>query len=80
MGSRVKFVTKSALSQSSKIVSIAASKNKVLRKFLRSHIHGGFWDAYSTIRFFVHAVLRRELAQESCSIYFTGHSLGIIRV
>jgi hypothetical protein len=76
VGSKVKSVTKIALLKSSRMVSIAASKNKVLRKFLRSHVHGGFWDAYSTIRFFVHGVLRRELAQESCSVYFTGHSLG----
>lgn len=42
--------------------------------------HSGFWDAYSCVRCFLHAVIRREYANASLGelphLYFTGHSLG----
>lgn len=36
----------------------------------------GFWEVYSTVREFVHNVLRRELSREPAVVYFTGHSMG----
>lgn len=36
----------------------------------------GFWEAYLSVREFVHAVLRRELSVTPGEVYFTGHSLG----
>jgi alpha-beta hydrolase superfamily lysophospholipase len=36
----------------------------------------GFWDAYSHVRDFVHAILRKELIKTPTTVFFTGHSLG----
>ncbi len=36
----------------------------------------GFWEAYLTVRGFVHGVLRHELAKNPTTVFFTGHSLG----
>ncbi len=36
----------------------------------------GFWDAYSHVRDFVHAILRKELVKSPTTVFFTGHSLG----
>jgi len=36
----------------------------------------GFWEAYELVREFIHAILRKELARNPTTVYFTGHSLG----
>lgn len=36
----------------------------------------GFWDAYSSIREFVHRALRTALKEHPAHVYFCGHSLG----
>ncbi len=36
----------------------------------------GFWEAYCTVRGFIHTVLRQELAARPAHVYCTGHSLG----
>ena len=38
--------------------------------------HSGFWDAYITVRSFIHSRLRKELLENPADIFFTGHSLG----
>lgn len=38
----------------------------------------GFWIAYTSVREFIHDVLRRELSLNPGDVYFTGHSLGMV--
>lgn len=38
--------------------------------------HSGFWEAYCTVRSFIHTVIRQELSARPAHIYCTGHSLG----
>lgn len=40
-------------------------------------VYRGFWTAYSSVREFIHEVLRRELSVNPANVYFTGHSLGM---
>merc|ERR1711871_552813 len=47
-----------------------------LKKLVLPHVHGGFWEAYSVVREFIHEVLRKELTRDPADVYFTGHSLG----
>jgi hypothetical protein len=47
-----------------------------LKNIVLPHIHTGFWEAYSVVREFVHATLRRELTNCPSHVCFTGHSLG----
>lgn len=44
--------------------------------FLLNRYRSGFWDAYLTVRGFVHGVLRHELVRNPTTVFFTGHSLG----
>jgi putative lipase involved disintegration of autophagic bodies len=43
---------------------------------LTNDFFSGFWNAYLTIREFIHLTLRRELLERPAHVYFTGHSLG----
>ena len=36
----------------------------------------GFYNAYLSVRPFIHEVLRIELKKNPTTVYFTGHSLG----
>eukprot|EP01034_Spumella_vulgaris_P028050 gene28050-34847_t len=53
-----------------------ASKTPGLKSIVKQHVHSGFWEAYSHVRDFVHAILRRELIKSPTTVFFTGHSLG----
>ena len=64
------------LDQSAGLVRSAAKYTPVLQGLVKPYIHTGFWEAYSLVREFVHAVVRRELAMEPADLFVTGHSLG----
>ena len=49
-----------------------------LKKLVLPHVHGGFWEAYSVVREFIHEVLRKELTRDPADVFFTGHSLGSV--
>ena len=68
--------TEYLLGQSAGLVRSAAKHTPVLNGLVKPFVHSGFWDAYSNVREFVHAVVRRELKEEPSDIYLTGHSLG----
>ena len=64
------------LDQSAGLVRSAAKYTPVLQGLVKPYIHSGFWEAYSLVREFVHAVVRRELIEEPTDLFVTGHSLG----
>jgi hypothetical protein len=77
VASNLKGATSSVIDATTGAVVGAASMAPGLKSILRTCIHRGFWEAYeTTIRVFVHATLRKELAREAADVIFTGHSLG----
>ena len=55
----------------------AASRTPGLKKLVVSHVHEGFCEAYESLRFDLHEVVREEVRKNGVAdMYFTGHSLG----
>lgn len=61
------------------LVVTAATHTPVLKNIISPQVHSGFWDAYTSVRGFIHAVLREELANHPSLVFFTGHSLGKLK-
>ncbi|CAE7446613.1 unnamed protein product, partial [Symbiodinium microadriaticum] len=55
---------------------MAAQITPGLEHTVNTHIHSGFWEAYLTVREFIHTVVRQELLRRPSDIICTGHSLG----
>lgn len=51
---------------------IDAARVTPLTKVVSSYIHCGFWDAYMSIREFVHRVVRKQLVEHPTKVFFTG--------
>lgn len=58
------------------ILTAAASHTPGLEDRIQTSLHSGFWEAYLTVRGFIHTVIRQELAARPAHVYCTGHSLG----
>lgn len=58
------------------ILQTAVKKTPLLNTRYDTFVHTGFWDAYLTVRDFIHTTLRQELAQRPAHVMCTGHSLG----
>jgi len=65
-----------AVDATTDIFTLAASHTPGLQDTVNTHIHSGFWEAYLTVRIFIHTVLRQELVTNPAHIFCTGHSLG----
>jgi hypothetical protein len=58
------------------IIHSVVKKAPILNTRYDTFVHTGFWDAYMTVRDFIHTTLRQELAQRPAHVMCTGHSLG----
>jgi hypothetical protein len=58
------------------ILQSAVKNAPILNTRYDTFVHTGFWDAYLTVRDFIHTTLRQELAQRPAHVMCTGHSLG----
>lgn len=58
------------------ILHSAVKNAPILNTRYDTFVHTGFWDAYLTVRDFIHTTLRQELAQRPAHVMCTGHSLG----
>jgi predicted lipase len=58
------------------MLSAAAAHTPGLEDRVHTSLHSGFWEAYCTVRGFIHTVIRQELAARPANVYCTGHSLG----
>mmetsp|Transcript_16006 Transcript_16006/g.24135 ORF Transcript_16006/g.24135 Transcript_16006/m.24135 type:complete len:1161 (-) Transcript_16006:137-3619(-) len=65
-----------AVDATTDMLALAASHTPGLHHTVNTHIHSGFWEAYLTVRVFIHTVLRQELVADPAHVYCTGHSLG----
>ena len=64
------------INATSDILHTAVKHAPILNSRYDTFVHTGFWDAYLTVRDFVHTSLRQELAQRPAHVMCTGHSLG----
>lgn len=58
------------------MLSVAVAHTPGLEDRVQTSLHSGFWEAYLTVRGFIHTVVRQELAARPANVYCTGHSLG----
>ena len=65
-----------AINATTGILHSAAKITPLLNNRYDTFVHTGFWDAYMTVRDFIHTTLRQELAQRPAHVMCTGHSLG----